>query len=591
MAFMKSHLPLWEGIATYFVANQKTLDTLHKRAGSSVFFTRDLPALGKAFDASLTGIKFDLTDVPFKKRSQTDERPAFMHEFFSRTHCKMGYVKPDVCGKDIQKIRQLLFVFYKYEMPMTPEMVSAATEKFLSVDDDVKQGGWPSTLDRVRSIFRSVLPDNPIDIRPHHSNGATFDKSNSIQRRTDRNIYPALFALFGLDTFYLDANHAIESMTASQSEIRPLVKTRVSFVPKDSRGPRTICIEAHEVMMVQKGLQQLIYDHVELYSPAKGFINFTDQSVNRRLAQLGSLDGSYATIDLKDASDLVSWDLVSMLSTDEWREALEATRSTVACLPNGTERKLKKYAPMGSALCFPIEAIVFWAIARTVTDLVYVYGDDIIVRREAAGAVIDALEGYGLAVNRGKTLTTGLFRESCGGDYYAGCPIHYIKCKSYDKSSFIPFLNHLGAEFGQKLSDDLCHWYENWTSDVVYRRPISERINPEAYVFYTEHNASNHVFFRRRFNKDLQCFETRRLFEVSRPVGMKTDDDRAMYFDWLCEHMPANQPEDYHINREYIDFNVYYYRWDDYLENRSAIHRQERKPVTKFVWGVDNPVT
>ena len=49
-----------------------------------------------------------------------------------------------------------------------------------------------------------------------------------------------------------------------------------------------------------------------------------------------------------------------------------------------------------------------------------VYGDDIIVPVEYVQAVITALEAFGLKVNRDKSFWNGKFRESCGGDFYAG---------------------------------------------------------------------------------------------------------------------------------------------------------------------------
>jgi len=92
---------------------------------------------------------------------------------------------------------------------------------------------------------------------------------------------------------------------------------------------------------------------------------------------------------------------------------------------------------MGSALCFPIEAMVFLTIAfvgierslnrqLTKSDIksflgqVRVYGDDIIVPVDHVRSVIGALEDFGLLVNTDKSFWNGNFRESCGGDFYDG---------------------------------------------------------------------------------------------------------------------------------------------------------------------------
>jgi hypothetical protein len=92
---------------------------------------------------------------------------------------------------------------------------------------------------------------------------------------------------------------------------------------------------------------------------------------------------------------------------------------------------------MGSAVCFPIEAMVFLTAVFTSISMqlnrplcrkdiislrssVRVYGDDIIVPVEYTQSVVDGLETLGLKVNTSKSFWTGKFRESCGKDYYDG---------------------------------------------------------------------------------------------------------------------------------------------------------------------------
>lgn len=49
---------------------------------------------------------------------------------------------------------------------------------------------------------------------------------------------------------------------------------------------------------------------------------------------------------------------------------------------------------------------------------VTVYGDDIIVPSQHAQSVISALKWFGFTPNSRKTFTSGVFRESCGSDYF-----------------------------------------------------------------------------------------------------------------------------------------------------------------------------
>jgi hypothetical protein len=113
-----------------------------------------------------------------------------------------------------------------------------------------------------------------------------------------------------------------------------------------------------------------------------------------------------------------------------------STRTTAAELPSGERILLKKFATMGSALCFPMESMVFCTIVymaiakargeylpshetlKSLEGKVSVYGDDIIVPREYTQPVISLLETFGLKVNRSKSFSDSHFRESCGAEWY-----------------------------------------------------------------------------------------------------------------------------------------------------------------------------
>jgi hypothetical protein len=112
----------------------------------------------------------------------------------------------------------------------------------------------------------------------------------------------------------------------------------------------------------------------------------------------------------------------------------------------GVTIELSKFASMGSALCFPMEAMVFLAVVfvgiekaldRPVTmkdvkslhGSVRVYGDDIIVPTDYARDVVAALEAFGFKVNTNKSFWTGLFRESCGAEYYQGVDVSVVRMR------------------------------------------------------------------------------------------------------------------------------------------------------------------
>jgi len=179
-----------------------------------------------------------------------------------------------------------------------------------------------------------------------------------------------------------------------------------------------------------------------------GFVNFTDQSVNQWLALQGSSTGDYVTLDMKEASDRVSCSLVeSVFGGTNLYRALMACRSAATKLPDGTVVGLKKFAPMGSATCFPVEAYIFYVLALAVLSAhdnvpmanavgrVYVYGDDIICKREDYALLMEYFPKVGLRFNEGKCCIRGFFRESCGTDAFKGVDVTPLKVRTVWSSS------------------------------------------------------------------------------------------------------------------------------------------------------------
>jgi hypothetical protein len=202
------------------------------------------------------------------------------------------------------------------------------------------------------------------------------------------------------------------------------------------------------VQYLQQGVAGAIKQEVDksfLYD----FISTEFQEPNQLLAREGSITGALATLDLSEASDRISWSLVEELVRPypDLYDAVAATRSTRADVPGHGIITLAKYASMGSALCFPIETMVFfivclegiqdaygirfasWNDIKSFRGRVRVYGDDIIVPADAAIHVQNALVRYGFKVNRNKSFWTGKFRESCGKEYYDGHDVSVVKMR------------------------------------------------------------------------------------------------------------------------------------------------------------------
>jgi hypothetical protein len=214
---------------------------------------------------------------------------------------------------------------------------------------------------------------------------------------------------------------------------------RVIAVPKTLKTPRIIAIEPSYMQYMQQGVKDRLVYEIGRDTTVSPMFGYDDQEVNRRLAMVGSLTGSLATLDLSEASDRVSNQLVREMVSNfpHFGEALDATRSRKADVPGKGVLRLAKFASMGSALTFPIEAMVFMTcvfigiereldrpLSRrdvySLRDRVRVYGDDIIVPTHYAQSVMETLELYGFKVNTTKSFWTGRFRESCGREFYSG---------------------------------------------------------------------------------------------------------------------------------------------------------------------------
>jgi hypothetical protein len=554
----------------YFIRNIGHKESQLLDAFSFHIITVEMPTLGKDLLRALTTGRF--TNTSHFCNSKQSELPKFMYECFIHIFHKDGYLREN--HDDIAALRQVLMMYYKYELPFTEEQELIAHQKFVDLDKSVKIDSFPSTLHRVRDNFLSCLPDDPFDIRPHHSNGAT--NTSGVDNSIKRSLVRYKPSLFGLYRSYFPNTGVVCDVSSAT------FNSKLTVVPKDSRGPRTICMEPHEHMFIQKGIMHKIYDHVENFSPARGFINFTDQRVNQNLAYSASIDASWATIDLKDASDMVSWPLItSILSGTDWFQALDVTRSKYVTTLCGTHR-LQKYAPMGAALCFPIEAILFWSISKTVCPQVYVYGDDIIVPSRFANDVMSALESYGLTINRDKSLTTGFFKESCGGDYFHGRDIGIVQCKSLDFVSYIEFVNLLGSKFGNnELCELLVKNFES-TYNHYFPRTSSSDILPG--FFKSRNTYLNDIFLRKRYNNDLQRVELRVLMpdtvEICNPD--LTDDD--LYRDWLNTSTSCTSLlEDRMVRAERIVLNQRYDTFFDITFSGENLLVKKREKL-KFTW-------
>lgn len=166
---------------------------------------------------------------------------------------------------------------------------------------------------------------------------------------------------------------------------------RLSFVPKQRDISRIICIEPTLNMSGQLGIGELLSRRLrQVYG-----IDLSKQpDRNKELARLGSIDGSFATIDLSSASDSMSMRMLEEVLPPDFFWWLCQFRSPSAQLPDGSRVELKMISTMGNGFTFPLQTILFSCIVSAAAranavklwwprgdDLgnVGVFGDDIII--------------------------------------------------------------------------------------------------------------------------------------------------------------------------------------------------------------------
>jgi len=378
----------------------------------------------------------------------------FTHLVFDR---RTGVLLTEPSIHAIRAIRQLTLLFSKVNMDCKPSRVAKAYKGFVECEQEVEAKrelvNW-SSFTRVRTLlFGSAFSRMDFEIYsgnifPKHGPGATADSlvGNQKYRQTEwpwrlERYFPCGEMILP-NWSWFDQLNDVNFLEPGNE--RPV---KVIHVPKTMKSPRIIAVEPTAMQYAQQGVLRVFRDCIK-GSNLDTFIGLDDQTPNQRLAALGSLTGELATLDLSEASDRVSLDAVSALLSDHrhLHDAVMSCRSTSAQMPSGEVIPLAKFASMGSALCFPMEAAVFLVavfvaieqdLGRPLTkqDIksylgrVRIFGDDIIVPVDHVRSAIRQLEAYGLKVNERKSFWNGKFRESCGKEYYDGMDVSIVRCR------------------------------------------------------------------------------------------------------------------------------------------------------------------
>jgi len=415
------------------------------------FLTLTLPELSDALEQGLESGHFSCPSA-FARHGRL---PRLLGGFFKCVFTMDGTLIDDAPGDVIYYIRQICRFFKKPKMSCSPEKNLEAIQRFVDIEGELRSATLSVeredyVLDSIsQTLWSQVFPEiDYSELICHHGPGVTSERLLSNERRrirfwntrseltfpSDLHAFPNYGLAFEASGIRKDASES-ELTFLNLKQEKPV---RVVFVPKTMKAPRVIAIEPSHVQYIQQSVKDYVYERLESHRLTKRSIRFERQDVNQRLAYQGSIDRRTATLDLSDASDRVHFSLVQRIfKSSGLLPFLEDARSLHADLPDGRNVILTKYASMGSALCFPVEAMVFFTLVLTAihrqlgrrptsssiyhySGMIDIYGDDIIVPVEFADAVVSTLESYALKVNVSKSFSKGFFRESCGADFYRG---------------------------------------------------------------------------------------------------------------------------------------------------------------------------
>jgi len=216
--------------------------------------------------------------------------------------------------------------------------------------------------------------------------------------------------------------------------------SRMIFVPKTWKKLRGISAEPAGLQYFQQAVLSSIVKAIQSCS-LRSVIDLSDQQTSRKMAKKGSRDGTLATIDLSSASDSVTTQIVKdVFGTSKLCRWLLATRSTHTVLDGSV--RISKFAPMGSACCFPVQCLLFAGIILASASKHYgyravnladfrVFGDDIICPSSMSAGIMSDLALMGFTVNPDKSYWEGDYRESCGMDAWRGFDVTPLKIQDF----------------------------------------------------------------------------------------------------------------------------------------------------------------
>lgn len=258
-----------------------------------------------------------------------------------------------------------------------PELEPRAFRAWLDIERDLGNLRLPTAiLDRLRVIIQAILGDfDDSLLLPKHGPGFTAEGFLDPNDKLDNLSFDAKARHVFRDTSFGRTGvmrHAMGLFTSRSDEEQ---KAKLRFVPKNVKTMRSICMEPIGRMYLQQEVLRWLAVSMErgLISTV---VNLRDQEQSQQYALAGSACNLVDTIDLSAASDRLHVDIVRGTFPKQMLYYLLGTRTNIVSTQEG-DVALRKFAPMGSALCFPVQCIVYTAIT-ILASIMTEYGSEIL---------------------------------------------------------------------------------------------------------------------------------------------------------------------------------------------------------------------
>ena len=542
------------------------------------FATKTLPFLVKGLLELYEGHD---ASFPQWKLKRGTKHPVFLNRLF---HLALESTDPGLKRNAFDILYSISVAFKKYKGPYPKTVLVKQFADFVKTDHelaelDLFEETTFSILEGARSRIATWLQDVTLDdvkrFLPRPGPGATNTPTEKTERFRPHVLYKQINDVLDYQEWWYpnlwDACLQSRDFLQLHKDAVDEPVARFKFVPKTQDKPRGICIEENEMQVMQQAVRVYLYDLFKRsFYPN---IAMEEQSVNASLALRSSVDLMDATIDMSEASDRVSRELVSWLFQDNqmFHDVLMALSTRWIKPPKELNTEFpnlirtNKYAPMGSALCFPIMTLVHYALVLSIIEhgtysnmqdlfsRVYVYGDDIVIPSETADDVFHWLPFFGMKLNKTKSFVKSHFRESCGVHALNGADVTPVYIK------YTPYHNNGAAVAAAYAIEEQLLTKGFYSTAEFQREIIREQYRYSDYVpkgsaqagfsrtfssYLTEDDWTRRYKLprRRKWNSHLQCW-TYVVDQIKKQEEFKpVERDLDAYLRWLWLHTKNEGP-------------------------------------------------